>query len=179
MYNYAVLKAVYPASLTRQIQEFVLNQIKDEDLYRDPKEEIHGREMKSHITLLYGIQEHRPNVPKIQQVIQNHPAMNFVEWLGLGKFESEDYDVLLIQIKSQAAQELFTDFNNIYPDNANSYPNYVPHTTLAYLKKGAADSYIQTYGEAFQDPQVAIKWIRFSYNENQTDFLPATGEVVE
>lgn len=174
-YDYAILEAVYSASMIRQLQEFNLRYIDQDDLYYS--NEVDGREMNSHITLLYGIREHRPNVPKIQQVLQNHPALNFVDWLGLTKFEAEDYDVLIIEVKSEVAETLHHDFCNLYPDNADSHPVYQPHTTLAYLKKGLADKYIKKYGTAFQEMQVPIKWIRFDYNGNPVNFFPATGDL--
>lgn len=173
-YDYAIVEAIYRADLNRQILEFIHEKIEPEDVSQGP--EGTGKEAKPHITILYGIKEHTPDTQKIQQVIQNHPAMNSVRWVGLDKFESSAYDVLIIKIDSPAGQELFKDFNNIYPDSMNSYPEYIPHTTLAYLKKGTADKYIEEFSQAFVDGSVPIQWIRFSFNDDNTDFHPASGE---
>jgi 2'-5' RNA ligase len=174
-FDYAVIEAIYPGEVTRDLLEFIQEEIDQEDVFES--EEIKGKEDAPHITILYGIREQKPDVPKVGQVLQNHNALNRVKWLGLGKFEAEDHDVLIIEIESEEAAELFRDFNNIYPDNTNSYPDYKAHTTLAYVKKGKADPYIEKFGEAFADPSVAIQWIRFDFNGREVDFDPSTGEV--
>lgn len=175
-FDYSVLEAVYSAEISRQILEFVHEEISAEDVFES--EEIKGKEDKPHITILYGIREQLPNVPKIQQVIQNHPSMSRVKWLGLAKFEAEQWDVLIIRVESPEGEELFHDFNNIYPDNANSYPDYEPHTTLAYVQKGKADKYIDKYGDIFVDDSVEINRIRFDFNGAATDFDPATADAI-
>lgn len=172
-FDYSIVEAIYGADLNRQLLEFAQEKIKSEDL----NEDAGGRESIPHITILYGIRERRPPIYKIQQVIQNHDALNSVKWMGLSKFEAEDHDVLIVQVESPEAQELFRDFNNIFPDNVNSWPDYRPHTTLAYLKKGMADKYIQEFGEAFVDETVPIRWIRFAFNDQETDFWPTSGEL--
>lgn len=172
-FEFSIVEAVYGGDLTRQILEFVEEKIKPEDV----AEQAGGKELKPHITILYGIKERKPPIPKLQQVIQNHPALNSVKWLGLSKFEAQDHDVLIIQVESEEAQQLFKDMNNIFPDNVNSWPDFKPHTTLAYMKKGKADKYIQEFGEAFVDETVPIKWIRFAFNDQITDFWPSSGEL--
>jgi 2'-5' RNA ligase len=176
-FDYSIIEAIYSGEVSRHILGFIHQEIDDEDVYEDEEQSIKGKEDKPHITILYGIKEPDPDVPKISQVIQNHPAMNRVNWLGLAKFTAETHDVLVIKIESPEAHELFRDFNNIFPDNANSFPNFIPHTTLAYLQKGKADKYIEQFGEAFIEEAVDIEHIRFAFNEETTNFDPATGEI--
>lgn len=172
-FDYSIIQAIYPGEVTGDILDFVHQYIEDKDVYKD--EDIPGKENKPHITILYGIKEQKPNIEKITQVLQNHPAMATVDWVGLGKFEAATHDVLFIAIESDEAAELFRDFNQLYPDNANSHPNYKPHTTLAYLQKGMADKYIEQFGSAFVEQGVKIQWIRFAYNDNLQDFCPVEG----
>lgn len=174
-FDYSILEAVYNAEINRQILEFVHEEISPEDIFES--KDIKGKEDKPHITILYGIKEQLPNIPKIQQVIQNHPGMNRVKWLGLSKFEAKEWDVLIIRVESSEGVELFRDFNNIYPDNANSFPDYEPHTTLAYVQKGRADKYIEKYGDIFIDDAVEISEIRFDFNGSVTNFNPVSGEL--
>ena len=88
-----------------------------------------------------------------------------------------DLGVLVILIESEEAQELFTDLMALYPDNANSFPDYQPHTTLAYLKKGAADKYIEKFFDSFVDSPVPIKHIEFENNGDISVFDPNTAQV--
>lgn len=172
-FDYSIIEAIYPGEITRDLLGFVQDEIADEDVYIDKG--IKGKEDTPHITILYGIKEQKPNIEKITQVIKNHPRAATVNWLGLGKFEAPNHDVLLIKIQSEDLAELFRDFNQLYPDNANSYPNYIPHTTLAYLKKGMADKYIETFNSAFVEEGVELQWIRFDHNGNFLDFCPIEG----
>ena len=175
-YDYATTQAIYDAETTRDILDFVHEKIKPDDVYENEKEDIKGKEDKPHITLLYGIKERKPNVEKLTQMIQNHPALTQVAWVGLDKFEADQYDVLIIKIESKECEELFADLNNLYPDNANSYPDYKPHTALAYVQRGKADSYIEEYGEAFVDPSVQISKIEFEFNGEVTQFDPMSAQ---
>lgn len=178
-YEYATTQAVYDGETTRDLLDFIHDKIDPEDVYESEAEGIKGKERKPHITLLYGIKERKPNVLKLEQLIQNHPAMTTVGWAGLGKFEAEKYDVLFIEIDSPEAHELFADLTQFYPDNANKFPQYHPHTCLAYMQKGKADKYIEEYSEAFVDPAVPIHHLEFEFNGEITEFDPATASAEE
>jgi 2'-5' RNA ligase len=176
-YEFSTTQAVYDGATTRDLLGFIHNTIQDEDVYVDESDGIKGRERKPHLTLLYGIKQCKPDIPKLEQLIQNHPALNHVEWLGLSKFEAEKNDVLVILIESEEAQELFSDLMALYPDNANSFPDYQPHTTLAYLKKGMADKYIEKYFDSFVDGPVPIKHLEFENNGDIAVFDPNSAQL--
>lgn len=176
-YSYSTTQAIYDAEVTRDLLDFIHEQIDQDDVYESEEEGIKGKERKPHITLLYGIKEQTPNILKLEQLIQNHPAMNHVGWLGLGKFEAKTHDVLIIEIDSPEAHELFADLMQLYPDNANSFPDYHPHTCLAYMQKGKADKYIEKFGDAFVDPEVPIHHLEFEFNGEITEFDPNSAQV--
>jgi hypothetical protein len=176
-YEFSTTQAVYDGATTRDLLDFIHNTIQDEDVYVDETDGIKGKERKPHITLLYGIRERKPDIPKLEQLIQNHPALNHVNWIGLSKFESVKHDVLVILIESEEAQELFTDLMAMYPDNANSFPDYQPHTTLAYLKKGMADKYIEKFFDSFVDSPVPIKHLEFENNGDIVVFDPNSAQM--
>lgn len=175
-YEFATTQAIYDAKVTRDLLDFIHTEISDEDVFESEELGIEGKERKPHITLLYGIKEQVPNIPKLEQLIQNHPAMSRVGWGGLGKFDAETHEVLIIEIDSPEAHELFADLNQLYQDNANSYPDYHPHTCLAYVKRGTADKYIEEFGEAFIDPSVPIHHLEFEFNDEITEFDPNSAQ---
>ena len=120
-YDFAILEAIYSDDVTRGLVEFVNEELDPEDVYKDG--EVKGLEDTPHITLLYGIKQHEPDSEKISEIIKQTPLLQ-VKWDGLDKFESRSYDVLVIKVSSKDAESLFHKFDDLYPDNANSFPNY-------------------------------------------------------
>ena len=170
-YDNSTVQAIYDEENTKTLLDFT-KLVKDEDIFVD--KDIKGRETNPHITVLYGIHEKEPS--KLDLTSLDLPES--VEWIGLGKFETDEYEVLIVKIKKTTViQDLFDYINEVYPDNDNSFPTYEPHTTIAYVKKGMADSYIESYGEWFTE-EAPIRAIQFAFNNHKWDFDPKSGEKV-
>lgn len=93
-----------------------------------------GRELEPHITLLYGVDDQKP-----ETVIKDFDNVNVNIELGpISKFEKDDYDVIKIDVISNDLQELYSKFDEKYKPN-KTYPEYKPHITLAFVNKGACD----------------------------------------
>ena len=164
-YDNSTVQILYNSEDTEAIIDFT-KLVEDEDLAKD------GRETDPHITVLYGIHERIPYDLDLTQT----PLPQKVEWEGLSKFEAAAHDVLIIKIKKDSKlQGLFDLLNKVYSDNSNSFPDFVPHTTIAYVKKGMADKYIKEYGDTFTGP-CNISIIQFAFNSDKWDFNPATGK---
>jgi hypothetical protein len=108
--------------------------IKDEDLHEK------GREDDPHITVLYGI--HSPDaVGVIGDILreQKHiPAT--LRKTSVFSEEGKDYDVVKLDVDSPELHRL-RDKISAACDNTQTYPNYQPHVTLAYVKKGNGSKY--------------------------------------
>lgn len=97
-----------------------------------------GREDDPHITVKYGI--HSDDPKPIAKLLQHAPPIKAV--LGtLDYFDTDEADVLIIPVDSPDLHLLNTLISNSVKVT-DTYPEYKPHATLAYLKKG--------YGEAFR-----------------------------
>ena len=106
--------------------------IQDHEVYQDESGD-YGRELKPHITILYGITDQ--DYYKFKDEI--HPPLVFS--LGeIGSFRSPEtpYDVLFVTVEKAA--DLHEVFNYLRSEHGlkSSYPEYKPHMTLAYVKKG-------------------------------------------
>ena len=170
-YDNSTVQIIYGSDVNNDILNFS-KEIAEEDL--SIGEEGGGRETNPHITVLYGIHEQSPD--KLDLTSLHLPKM--VEWDGLDKFggTGTPYDVLIIKIKkSPELQALFDYLDKTYPDNDNSFPNYVPHTTVAYVEKGQADKYIKEFGDIFTGSH-PVQAIQFAFNESKWDYNPATGK---
>jgi hypothetical protein len=156
-YDYSTFQIVYTGKDRDEVQKFI-DSVDLSDVYKD--EEIKGKETKVHTTILYGIKEKTPEGLKVETLPQS------ITWKGLSKFspENEPYEVLIIKAeKTPELQSLFEYLNETYPDNANSFPDYVPHTTIAYVKKGTADKYIDAYPDKFKQ-KVTDYVFEFEFN---------------
>lgn len=112
--------------------------IKDEDLYTEEGDDGYGRETEPHVTILYGLHEEIKD-SDIEKDIHKIKEPK-IEFKNISAFENE-YDVLKFDVKSEDLTKLNKTFAE-YP-HTNKFPDYHPHCTIAYLKKGKAAEYIK------------------------------------
>lgn len=120
--------------------------INDKDLYvpeeGDPG--TYGKESEPHCTLLYGLHE-EVTLDQVKQALSN---ITFTECKlhNVSKFDNPKYDVLKFDVQGNTPVSCglveANDALKAYP-HTSDFPNYHAHSTIAYLKKGAADKYIK------------------------------------
>ncbi len=117
--------------------------------------EDYGRETEPHVTVLYGLTKHDPQLA--QQVLANKGPVTVT--LGkLSVFENPEYDVLKVDVKSPQLHKLNGELSKL--PNENSFPDYQPHMTIAYLKKGEGKKYV---GDTrFQGQKLTFNSVTFS-----------------
>jgi len=121
--------------------------ISDKDLYINEDEGIDGFENnKFHVTVKYGL--HTSDPKEIIKLVNGCGAIE-LDFGNVTKFDinpnkfdvNPNFDVLKIDIKSDKLRKL----NKLISDNmehTDSFDNYVPHATLAYVKKGACEDLV-------------------------------------
>lgn len=97
-----------------------------------------GIETEPHVTVLYGFHEDT-DVDKLKELV---PPLSEIKISAdeISIFENEKYDVLKYDIKSDKLFEV----NKLMTDNfeyTTDFPDYHPHATIAYLKKGTGKKY--------------------------------------
>jgi hypothetical protein len=136
--------------------------IPDTDLYTE--EDDYGRETKPHITVLYGLTEHTPE--KASNVVRSALPPGQPITVTLGKtslFENEKYDVLKVDVESPSLRRLNRALRRL--PHENDYPDYKPHMTIAYLKKGEGKKYAGD--NRFEGRQLSFDSVTFSPPKNQ------------
>jgi hypothetical protein len=112
--------------------------INPKDLYEEEGDRTFGIEDESHCTLLYGL--HKEVTPEmIQEIVKNFKFEAYTAH-NASLFENE-YDVLKFDIKGINLHECNSALAKL--PHTNSFPDYHPHMTIAYIKKGKGARYVK------------------------------------
>lgn len=160
-YDFSSLQCDLPKDLSEEIYEWGLANIPDEFLADD------GRQAQDdiHVTVKYGIHITDPTV--VRELLINQKPLK----AKLGKislFESDDHDVVKLEISSNQLHQLNkTVSNNL--EVTDTYPQYIPHVTIAYVKKGCGSRYDGC--ETFSGREVIFDNATFSGKDNRKTVL--------
>jgi 2'-5' RNA ligase len=110
--------------------------IAEADLYTEEGDRTFGIEDEPHCTLLYGL--HKEVTPEMIQEIVKNFKFEACEAHNASLFENE-YDVLKFDIKGTNLHECNEALAKL--PHTNSFPDYHPHMTIAYIKKGLGEKY--------------------------------------
>jgi len=120
------------------------------------KEDGMGREDEIHVTALYGL--HSSEIEPVKKIVDKFSAFELT--LGkISKFDSNpDYDVIKIEITGDQIHKLNKALKTM--DYTNSFKEFIPHCTIAYVKKGKCDHLLKN--KDFLGKKVLINSITFS-----------------
>lgn len=131
------LMAVLPLADAAPIVAWAHEEIKPEDLIGD------GYESSPHVTILYGF-EPSVSAARVQKVISEKWNRRLAFSLGkITRFDtSPEHDVLKCDVKGTSElrelnQLMLAEFGD---EVSQTYPDYRPHMTLAYVRKKACQS---------------------------------------
>lgn len=96
-----------------------------------------GRETEPHVTVFYGFTF--DSSEEIERICRKTWPIRFTVGQA-GIFEKEEYDVLKLDVTGEELHELNKKLSSL--PNENKYPEYCPHVTIAYFKKGCAAKYL-------------------------------------
>ena len=127
---------------SKKIQNWGKKQIPDEQLYYKKKEKgtptDFGRELDTHITILYGVCAN--NIEVVETLLKDQKPLK-AKLRQIGFFKSPDgYEPLIIKVESEDLNRLHFLIKETLCVQT-SFDIYKPHCTIAYLKKGEAMKY--------------------------------------
>lgn len=132
-YEFSSVQIMLPDGLAKRIINWGEQNIPDEDIFRDPNNASFGREDEIHITVLYGL--HSRSAAETREIISKVKPFT----IELGKIslfsDGDKFDVVKIGVKSPELHDLNAQFRSKV-DFTNKYDRYMPHVTIAYVKKG-------------------------------------------
>jgi 2'-5' RNA ligase len=126
-----------PSGLAREIMQWGDDNIPDESVFHNPDDPSFGREDEIHVTALYGIHSESPE--DVREVVCRTKTFD-VQLKKLSIFTNDDFDVLKIGVESEGLVSLNERLRHAV-EYTSKFKTYVPHVTIAYLKKGKAWKY--------------------------------------
>jgi len=145
-----------------------LGGIDEEDIFEKPNDDSYGLEEQPHITVLYGIHEDEVDPSVVVDMMKQKLVPIKVTISEIGIFENDEFDVVKYEVpvteELQAAREMFMEAF----ENTQTYPDYHPHMTLGYVKKGAGKKYKKVLDEPFE-----VEFVKgvYSYHNDEGERL--------
>jgi 2'-5' RNA ligase len=137
--NFSWVRLDVPKKI-KDVHSSVTKEIKETDLYYEDQggdDWSYGIEDAPHITVKYGLEFDEPD--EVLESLDGEKGGN-VEIEDIEIFEQDDYDVLVARCKSKALNKLHDKLSKDLKIE-DDYPEYKPHITIAYFKKGRAKKY--------------------------------------
>lgn len=130
-------------------KEYHTSGIDEKDVYIKPYDKSYGLEETPHITIVYGIHEEEVDPQRMADLIEYHmkPITLVIDEIGV--FEGDEYDVVKYNIPITGQLRKYRDLFLQIP-NTQSFPDYHPHMTIAYVKPGEGKKYATKLKEPFK-----------------------------
>ena len=118
----------------------LLNSIEQDDIYK-VEGKNYGLQPRPHLTLLYGVHKEVED-EDIQKCFEGMTEDDFkVQIEGVSLFENPEFDVVKLGVtKTDKLQEVYDRLSQL--PNSNQFPEYKPHITIGYVKRGLGQKYL-------------------------------------
>lgn len=152
-HDFSCVMADFQKSDANEVIQWSKKNISDNLLHT---EDGMGREDEIHVTALYGL--HTSDIKPVKAIVNKFSAFELT--LGkVSKFDSNpDYDVIKIDISGNKIHQLNKLLKTM--KYTNGFKEYIPHCTIAYVKKGKCDNLLKN--KYFEGKKVLINSITFS-----------------
>ena len=120
--------------------EKIQSKIKKEHLYTEEDNDDYGIEKNPHVTLVPCL-NNDVDINKLKTYLDDISEYDII-LTDLSKFECENFDVLKCAVKSNKLIETNKKIGKDF-ETHSEYKDYTPHLTIAYMKHGMADKYIE------------------------------------
>ncbi len=156
-YDFSSLLYIFPEKIANKIYKWGLSKVPDEVLFRDPEDPTFGREDEVHCTVIYGIHDKRS--VETRKILKSVKPFE----IKLGKITAftapEKFDVLKIDVVGSELHKLHDHLRDNL-EVTESFPEYKPHVTIAYLMKGESSKYVGS--DQFKDLAMKVDKLVFS-----------------
>lgn len=138
-FSWSCLMIDYPEALANRVTAWSKTNISDDLLYdpKDPDGHTYGRESHCHTTVGYGLD---PEMTLKDLKVAVLPGLLHVRLGKISKFDTDPaYDVIKIEVESPDLHALNKELKDTVGLPGNTFPDYRPHLTIAYVLPGSCD----------------------------------------
>jgi 2'-5' RNA ligase len=164
-YDFGSSQFNLPDDVGQKVQSLA-RRIPEEDLAKD------GREAESHVTLKYGL--HTEDPEELAAILANEPPVR----VRIGKTsifpssESGSGDVVKLDVDSPDLHRLNKKVSDAL-EVTDTHPEYQPHVTVAYVKPGRGQKYIDD--ASLDGQEVMLDRVAFSAKNGERYEIPLRG----
>jgi 2'-5' RNA ligase len=145
--KFSCIMALAPPDITDLVLRWGQMFITPDMLYKDPEDpDGFGFEKEVHVTVKFGLHEGEPSEHLLRILEETQPFE--IEIGPCTIFENELYDVVKFDVESDALRALNARISDEL-EVTDTYPDYHPHLTVAYVTKGTCNDLI---GKPLVDP---------------------------
>jgi 2'-5' RNA ligase len=148
----------------------MMNKIHDgidpNDVYTEEANQTYGLEDEPHCTLLFGLHDNELDTNTVIKIATNFEYPSVVAH-NVSMFQNEKYDVLKFDIKGDGLHSANKELRK-FP-HTNSFPDYHPHMTIAYLKPNTGQKYVDRMKN--QSYQLKPTHIVYSHPDGSRDTI--------
>lgn len=138
VHDYSSTQVNLPKESAKIIKDFS-RKIPDEEIYTEKDDDSYGREDEPHIAVRYGLET--SNIKDIEPAFKDIAPIK-VKFGKVSVFESDDYDVVKVDVESSDLREANKMVGKTVKLPGETHKEYIPHATIAYVKKGEGKKYV-------------------------------------
>jgi len=166
VHSWGCLMIEFPQEFCNEIQKWSNSNISDKVIYDNAEHEF-GRETKSHATVAYGI-DPKKDPEDIQFLLYQWRKPVKVRLGKISKFDTKpEHDVIKIEVLSKDLHEMHEECDLQLGLPGNTFPNYIPHVTIAYVKPKSCDHLLGK--EPFLGKEFMLSKFEYSYPNGKKD----------
>ena len=173
-YDFSSTQVDLPKDLAQKVVEWGVKNIPNEELY-DDESKRYGRELESHVTVLYGIDTNDGEAVEKFLSAEKPVHVKFGKTTHFTDEKNHLYDVVIVQCESDDLTALNKKLADKF-GNEGARRDYKPHVTIAYVKEGTGEKYD---GETILDGEVTIDSVIFSPLEGDKKQIELTAALTK
>lgn len=131
----------------------VISTIDPQDLYQ-PNDGRHGVETDPHVTLKFGL-EPSVTTEQVKEVLDRNPITQKIHIEKIDLFQNDQFDVVKFKVTPNEQLIKINQELSKLP-NQDKFPTYNPHLTIAYVKPGCGEKYINNNFDGWAKPHQII-----------------------
>ena len=140
--------------------------IEEDDVYTEDGDSSYGLEKEPHTTLLYGLHSDEIDDDRVLDTSTKFGVPKELKLHNASCFNNDKYDVLKFDVDGDHLHKINGELTKL--PHTTDYPDYHPHSTIAYLKKGM--------GEKYTDK---LKDISYTVNPSKIVYSKPDGKKIE